>query len=119
MSAPPNSLSSGGVRPSLHVVQHKLEKVEGKYVDTSTESVSPQMPVKNGGSTGKSFAQAANWTVGLAAAILVMISVGGYFYHREQLAALATQHLRLIVTGPSALQAGVPAEYTILSLIHI
>ena len=82
-------------------------------MDTSTESASPQMPVKNGGSTGKSFARAATWTVGLAAAILVMISVGGYFYHREQLAALATEHLRLIVTGPAALQAGVPAEYTI------
>jgi hypothetical protein len=79
----------------------------------STESVSPQVPAKNGGNAGKSFARTANWTVGLAAAILVIISVGGYFYHREQLAALATAHLRLIVTGPSALQAGVPAEYTI------
>jgi len=61
----------------------------------------------------RSFGQAANWAVGIAAAILVLISVGGYFYHREQLAAIATEHLRLVVTGPSSLRAGVAAEYLV------
>ena len=54
-----------------------------------------------------------NWTVGLAAAALVLISVGGYFYHREQLAAIAADHLRLIVTGPSSLLSGVAADYVV------
>ncbi|MBU4400630.1 MAG: hypothetical protein KKE86_15010, partial [Planctomycetes bacterium] len=36
-----------------------------------------------------------------------------YFHHREQLAAIATEHLRLIVTGPSSLQDGVAAAYTV------
>ena len=43
-----------------------------------------------------------------AAAALVLSSAGGYVYHRGQRATLATEHLRLIVTGPSALQAGSP-----------
>ena len=46
----------------------------------------------------------------LAAAALVLISVGDYFYHRERLAAIAAEHLRLIVTGPSSLLSGVAAE---------
>jgi len=45
--------------------------------------------------------------------VLVALSVGGYFYHREQLAAIAAEHLRLVVTGPSSLQAGVAAEFSI------
>ena len=49
----------------------------------------------------------------MAAAALVLISVGGYFYHRQQLWAIAADHLRLIVTGPSCLQAGVAAEYIV------
>jgi hypothetical protein len=61
----------------------------------------------------KSFARAANWTVGLAAAALVLISVGDYFYHRERLAAIAAEHLRLVVTGPSRLYSGVAAEYLV------
>ena len=50
---------------------------------------------------------------GLAAAALVLISVGGYFYHREKLAAIAAEHLRLVVTGPSTIQAGVDTEYLV------
>ena len=66
-----------------------------------------------GATAGQSFARAANWTVGLAAAALVLISVGGYFYHREKLAAIAAEHLRLVVTGPSTIQAGVATEYLV------
>ena len=55
----------------------------------------------------------ASWTVGLAAAALVLIAVGDYFYHRQQLAAIAAEHVRLIVTGPSGLLSGVAAEYIV------
>ena len=78
-----------------------------------SEPVLPQAPVKSGGAAARSFGRAANWTVGIVAGILVAISIGGYFYHRGHLAAIAGEHLRLIVTGPSSLQAGVGAEYTV------
>ena len=65
-----------------------------------SESTQPQVPLKAGPAAARSFGRAANWTVGVAAAVLVLISVGGYFYHREQLSAIAADHLRLIVTGP-------------------
>lgn len=80
----------------------------------STEPIQPQKaPSKVSPAAARSFGRAANWTVGIAAALLVLTSVGGYFYHREQLSAIAAEHLRLIVTGPSSLQAGVTAEYLV------
>lgn len=69
--------------------------------------------MKAGQAAARSFGRAANWAVGVAAAVLVLISVGGYFYHRERLSALATEHPRLIVTGPSHLQAGAAAEFIV------
>ena len=59
------------------------------------------------------FRRLAHWLVGLAAAALVLISVGDYFYHRDRLAAIAAEHLRLIVAGPSSLFSGVAAEYIV------
>ena len=81
----------------------------------STPSESIQSPVggKSGQAAERSFGRAANWTVGIAAAVLVLISAGGYFYHREQLSAIAADHLRLIVTGPASIQPGVGAEYMV------
>jgi hypothetical protein len=73
----------------------------------------PQAVAKAATAAKRSLGRPANWTVGIAAAALVLISVSGYFYHREQLWAMAAEHLRLIVTGPSRLQAGVTAQYTI------
>ncbi len=79
---------------------------------TSAEPVQPQ-PVVRGSAAVSPFARTANWCVGLAAAMLVLISVAGYFYCRGQLAAIGAEHLRLIVTGPSRLQAGAAATYTV------
>jgi hypothetical protein len=59
------------------------------------------------------WARAANWVVGVAAGLLLAVSLGGYWYHREQLAGLAADHLRLVVTGPTTLHPGVPAQYTV------
>ncbi|MEN6557247.1 MAG: MG2 domain-containing protein [Thermoguttaceae bacterium] len=61
----------------------------------------------------RTFGRAAHWTVGLAAALLVLISAGGYFYHRNQLLAIVAEHVRLVVTGPDTLHAGVAAEYLV------
>jgi hypothetical protein len=82
-------------------------------MSTSNEPVQPQVATKSGQAAERSFGRAANWTVGIAAAVLVLISVGGYFYHREQLSAIAADHLRLIVTGPSSVLAGAGAEYMV------
>ena len=82
-------------------------------MSTPSESPQPQSPIKGRQAAGRSFGRAANWTVGVAAAALVLISAGGYFYHREELSALAAEHLRLVVTGPSRLQAGVAADYLV------
>ena len=90
----------------------RLEK-ERRTMNLPAENVASPGPVKTGVTPAKSLARTANWIVGLAAAVLVLGSVGGYFYHRGQLSTLATEHLRLIVTGPSALQAGLPAEFTV------
>ena len=76
------------------------------------EPVRSRIPIK-ANQTVRSFGRVANWTVGVAAAALVLISVGGYFYHREQLTAIAAEHLRLVVTGPARLHTGVAAEYMV------
>ncbi|MBN1394987.1 MAG: hypothetical protein JW959_08185 [Pirellulales bacterium] len=73
----------------------------------------PRSPLPADRTARQSFSRYANWTVGLAAVLLVLISAGGYFHHQRQLSDLAGEHLRLIVTGPSAIQAGLSAEYTI------
>ena len=56
---------------------------------------SAQVPIKSGPAAARSFGRTANWTVGIAAALLVLISVGGYFYHRQRLLGVAAEHLRL------------------------
>jgi alpha-2-macroglobulin-like protein len=83
-----------------------------KPSSVSLELGAPQ-PLKAGATARQSFARAANWMVGLAAAALVLISVGGYFYHREKLVAIAAEHLRLVVTGPSTIQTGIDTEYLV------
>ncbi|MEN6405852.1 MAG: MG2 domain-containing protein, partial [Thermoguttaceae bacterium] len=71
------------------------------------------VPIRSEPAAARTFGRAAHWTVGVAAALLVLVSAGGYFYHRNQLLAIAAEHVRLIVTGPDALHAGVPAEYLV------
>ncbi len=46
-------------------------------------------------------------------ALLLLISVGGYFYHRQRLWGVAAEHLRMLMSGPSILEAGVAAEYLV------
>lgn len=42
-----------------------------------------------------------------------MMSTGGYLYHRGQLAEIAAEHLRLLVTGPARLSANVAQGFTV------
>ncbi len=60
-------------------------------------------------------ARGAEWAVGIAAATLLLVSFGGYLYHREQLAAITTEHLRLRVCAPPSLGTGRPAEFHVLT----
>ena len=70
-------------------------------------------PLAKGRNAVRPLARPANWIVGLAAALLVLVSVGGYLWHRGQLAAIAAKHLRLFVVGPSTLQTGTDAQFTV------
>ena len=44
--------------------------------------------------------------------MLLAASVGGYLYDRKQRETITAAYLRLQVTGPAALQAGTPAEFS-------
>jgi len=80
-------LSSAGIQLG------KAGEQERRPASLPAAPTSPQPLVKGGATAGKSFARAANWMVGLAAAALVLISVGGYFYHYQKLAAIAAKQL--------------------------
>jgi hypothetical protein len=58
------------------------------------------------GRRGRHWTQMAYWTVGAASCVLLLLSLGGYLLHRQRLADIAAQHLRLMVTGPGELQLG-------------
>jgi hypothetical protein len=51
--------------------------------------------------------------VGIAAVLLIFVSIGGYVYHRIQVAEIASEHLRFVVTGPATIQSGAAALYEI------
>ena len=53
------------------------------------------------------------WIGGIAAALLLLFTLGGYAWQRLSLHNLAADHLRLVVTGPAKLAAGVPNQYSI------
>ena len=57
--------------------------------------------------------RAVYWIGGVAAAVLVMFTLGGYLWQRIAVHNLAADHVRLVVTGPAKLQAGVPNQYSI------
>jgi hypothetical protein len=58
------------------------------------------------------WARWANWVVGISSGGFLLIALGGYLYHRGQLAEIAAEHLRLMVTGPAKIAVGVAQRYT-------
>ncbi|MBN2474670.1 MAG: hypothetical protein JXB62_08680 [Pirellulales bacterium] len=81
-------------------------------------SASPDAPQPQGASRTKDSirvprARGAKWTVGLAAAVLAIVSVSVFLYHRRQLSRLDAGYLRVRVTGSADLQAGTEATYAI------
>jgi hypothetical protein len=91
-----------------------LDNQTQSSIGNSIESPSSLLPgIKPNSSRRSPWGRGANWAVMLTVAVLLMISVGGYWYHRQQLAGIADEDLRLIVTGPAVLHAGVAADYTV------
>lgn len=109
------SIHFGGVSGEAFLRYNMVEtKLSGRAtMSMTTDSSQPSASTKPVLVSERPLGRAANWTVGVISAVLVLISVGGYFYHREQLSVIAAEHLRLIVTGPAAIQAGVDAIYTV------
>lgn len=64
-------------------------------------------------SSRATWARWANWVVGISAGGFLLISLGGYLYHRGQLADIAAEHLRLMVSGPAVIHVGVPQRYVV------
>ena len=54
-----------------------------------------------------------HWVIAAAAGALLVISLGGFFYQQQQLRDIAADHLRLRVSGPATLHAGVPGRYLV------
>ncbi|MEE9603158.1 MAG: MG2 domain-containing protein, partial [Thermoguttaceae bacterium] len=96
----------------VKVPRVKLKKPE-KAMDTQADAPRPKAANAVNRHSSTPLRRGANWVVGVAAAILLLLSVGGYAYHHVQLDRIAEGHLRLVMTGPSKLQAGVDATYTI------
>jgi len=73
----------------------------------------PKAAAKAAAGVPAPWSRGANWTVALAAGILLLVSVGGFFYQRWQLHDIAAGHLRLRVSGPARLQAGAANRYLV------
>ncbi|HUT10712.1 MAG TPA: alpha-2-macroglobulin family protein [Thermoguttaceae bacterium] len=85
----------------------------GPPAEKAPRSPRPKRRARSRRQRGSPRAKAANWVVGLAAAVLLLVSLGGYWYDLRQRDTIAAEQVRLRVTGPAALQAGVPAEYAV------
>ncbi len=93
-------------------------KVELKHpeetMSTPTDSSPAQTAIRTEGPARGSRSRVAGWAV-LAASVLLLLlpSLGAYWWHKGELDRIAAGHLRLMVTGPATLPAGVDVKYTI------
>ncbi|HYW79735.1 MAG TPA: MG2 domain-containing protein, partial [Thermoguttaceae bacterium] len=101
--------STHGAPKSPRVTPKRRERT----VSTPSESPKKQVPIKVGSATRRPWARGADWAVGLATCLLLIVSIGGYLYHRDRLGEIAAGHIRLRVDGPSSLTSGIDTTYTI------
>ncbi|MBN2579223.1 MAG: hypothetical protein JXB10_09550 [Pirellulales bacterium] len=90
-----------------------LPKKEIIAMSTSSTSNGSTPLSKSPNSRQRRSSRGTNWLLGAAAGLLIAVSIGGYIYHRIQVAAIAAEHLRLVVTGPATIQTGAPSVYDI------
>ena len=95
-----------------------LPKVELKPPDetasTASDASPPQAAIRAEGPVRMRRPQWAGWAVLTAAVLLLLVpSVGSYWWYKEELDRIVGGHLRVMVTGPATLPAGVAARYAV------
>jgi hypothetical protein len=86
---------------------YKREEQKSMSTDAKTSAKMKTTPVR------PSFRRGANWFVGVATVLLIVVAVAGYLYQRREMAAIASAHLRLVVSGPSTLESGVDSSFSL------
>src|SRR3990172_9664793 len=84
-------------------------------MDTLAEPPRPKPDVRAAGGASAPWARGADWTVGVSAGVLLLISLSGWLHHRAELAEMVADHLRLQITGPARLRPAMASEYSILT----
>ena len=101
----------------LQAPRIKLPKVPEDTMSVQPESDStgerPRPAARSNARHAAPWARGANWAVGVTAGVLLLLALGSYWWHRQDLAAIASEQIRLMVTGPARLEAGVANRYTI------
>ena len=80
-------------------------------MDVPNRSSQANVASRTNGARATPWARGADWAVGVVAAVLLLISLSGWLYHRAQLADIAAEHLRLQVTGPAKLRKGMTNQF--------
>jgi uncharacterized protein YfaS (alpha-2-macroglobulin family)/uncharacterized membrane protein len=96
----------------LPIPKVAFKRPEATPMSTTPEStVAPKL--SKSPAARRAFGRRTNWLVAAAALILVIITAGGYFYNRHEMATLAAEHVRVIVSGPSMLQQGIESTFAV------
>ncbi len=73
------------------------------------------LPLRVGPEVHRPWARWAGWTVGISAALLLLLALGGYTYHRGQLGDIAAGPVRVQLLGPPWLEAGHAPRFSLLT----
>lgn len=76
----------------------------------------PRPPlVRSGPEVRRPWARWAGWTVGIAATTLLLLALGGYWYHRAQLGDMEAGPVRVLLAGPLWLETGQAPRFSLLT----